>query len=170
MSNLVLEFELTAAGRSAVFNTASTGFLVTFSHIALGSGQFGQPYAVTGRETALSGEFVRAPISRGDRVSPNAIALQSLFSGLEQGSIREVGLFTSTGTLFALWAGAPIGEKIANSDYIFAATVALDGIDIDRVTWVAGGPHVNVLMVQPLFQIATALAALTRRNLERDAA
>lgn len=171
----VLEFEITDGGLAAAFDPTNTGLNMVFSHIALGSGLNGQPYTPTGTETALKSEFMRRPVGSGERIAPNEILLQALFDGAETGVIREVGLFTSTGVLFALWSAAPIGEKYAGVSYIFAESLVLDGIDLARfaagdVSWIAGGPSVNITIAAPFAQISAEIIRLQRRAIESEIA
>lgn len=169
----VLEFEITDGGLSAAFNPTNTGLNMLFSHIALGTGLNGQPYTPTGTETALKSEFMRRPVGSGERIASNEILLQALFDGNEVGVIREVGLFTSTGVLFALWSAAPIGEKYAGVPYIFAESLVLDGINLDRfaagnVSWIAGGPNVNITIAGPFAQLSAELIRLQRRAVQSE--
>lgn len=169
----VLEFEITDGGLNAAFNPTNTGLNMLFSHIALGAGLNGQPYTPTGTETALKTEFMRRPVAGGARIASNEIAMEALFDGNEVGVIREVGLFTSTGVLFALWSAAPLGEKYAGVPYNFAATLVLDGINLDRfasgdVSWIAGGPSINIMIAGPLADIAIEVIRLQNRALQAD--
>jgi Phage tail-collar fibre protein len=164
----ILEFEITDAGLAASFNGTNTGLDAQFSHIALGSGLAGQSYVPTGTETALKSEFMRRPIAGGERIAPNEILLQALFDGNESGVIREVGLFTSTGVLWGLWSSTPIGEKTAGIPYVFAESIVIDGIDLDRVSWVAGGPSVNIIIAGPFAELSAEIIRLQRRAVQSE--
>ena len=170
MANRVLEFIITDAGLAATFDETNTGAKVTWSHIALGSGLAGKSYVPSGTETALRGEFMRRAIGGGERIASNEILLQCLFSGVETGVIREVGLFTSTGVLWALWSGPAIGEKYADVDYVFAQSIVVEGIDLDRLSWVAGGANVNILVAGPLALLGAEIARMQRRIVESEIA
>lgn len=171
----VLEFEITDAGLSDLFNPTNTGFQSLFSAIALGTGLGNQPYAVTGTETALKTEFMRRPIGSGERIAFNEILMQALFDGNELGVIREVGIFTSTGVLLALWSAAPIGEKYAGIPYIFAHSLVVEGIDLNRfgevgATWIAGGPTVNIMIAGPFAELSAEIVRLQRRAIASEIA
>lgn len=164
----VLTFEITDAGLAAVFDPTNSGLQMTLSHIALGKGVNDRSYTVQGTETALKGEFMRRAIGGGSRIASNEISVQALFDGAETGVIREIGVFTSTGKLFALWSGAAIGEKYADVPYIFAQTLVIDGINLDRVTWIAAAPNVNIIMAEPIAQLAIANLRHMRRTIESE--
>jgi hypothetical protein len=154
-------------------NPTNTGLSTLFSHIALGTGLNNQPYIPSGTETALRSEFMRRPIASGERIALNEVLLQALFEGNETGVIREVGLFTDTGVLFAVWSGMPIGEKYQGSSYIFANSIVLEGINLERYaaggfSWVAGGPTVNITIAGPFATLSAEVIRLQRRAVESE--
>ncbi|MFV0386224.1 hypothetical protein [Paracoccus sp. (in: a-proteobacteria)] len=102
--------------------------------------------------------------------SNNEMAVQALFAGASNtsGIIREVGLFLADGTLFALYAGEAIGERLAGEDYVFAETIVLAGISLDRVSFIAAAPNVDILIVGPFAQISAEIIRLQRRAVETE--
>ncbi|MFA9203739.1 MAG: phage tail protein, partial [Flavobacteriales bacterium] len=94
-----ITFTLTDAGLNAALDANANGLTISLTQIAIGSGK----YTPLASITALQTELARYPLSGGD-VEPNSKTLR--FSAvIESAATRqafEVGLFTSTGVLFAV--------------------------------------------------------------------
>ena len=154
-----LPCRLTRAGLARVFNASRTGLAVTISHIGLGRGRAGATpgYSPSGQETALAGEVLRIPVGGGEQIDAGTIAVQAL---LEAGSLPagqgafmcfELGLYLTDGTL------------------VFAASLALDEVPPGSVTWLAGGPSVNIMLGAPFATLALATLTITQRALASEA-
>lgn len=169
MTTRALAFEITDDGLEAAFREDASGLGCVFSHIAIGTGLAQTSYAPTGIETTLRAEFARAAISSGERIGPAEIVLQALIDGPGDGAVREVGLFLSDGTLFGVWSGAPLGAKGPGVPFLFAATVKLEGIPLDRITIQTSGPTVNIMIVSPFALLSAELIRLQRRAIGQEA-
>ena len=94
-----ITFTLTNAGLNAALDANANGLTISLTQIAIGSGK----YTPLATRTALQTELARYPLSGGD-IEPNSKTLR--FSAvIESATTRqafEVGLFTSTGVLFAV--------------------------------------------------------------------
>lgn len=94
-----ITFTLTDAGLNAALDANANGLTISLTQIAIGSGK----YTPLASRTALQTELARYPLSGGD-IEPNSKTLR--FSAvIESATTRqafEVGLFTSTGVLFAV--------------------------------------------------------------------
>jgi hypothetical protein len=90
---------LTDVGLAAALDAIANGITLSLTQIGVGSGK----YTPTAARTALTGEIARYPLSGGD-VEPNSKTLR--FSTAIESNITvnvfEVGLFSSTGVLFAV--------------------------------------------------------------------
>lgn len=95
---------LTPAGLTKVANAQLTNEKVEISQVAVGDGS-GTPYQPTGRETALRREVWRGGVLSVeiDSQNPNWIVVEGVIPASVGGfSIREVGLFDTSGTLIAI--------------------------------------------------------------------
>lgn len=94
-----ITFTLTDAGLNAALDANANGLTISLTQIAIGSGK----YTPLASRTALQTELARYPLSGGD-IESNSKTLR--FSAvIESATTRqafEVGLFTSTGVLFAV--------------------------------------------------------------------
>jgi hypothetical protein len=92
-------FTLTDAGLNAALDADANGLTLSLTQIGIGSGQ----YAPLATRTALQAEIARYPLSGGD-VEPNSKTLRfsAILESVTTQQAFEVGLFTSTGVLFAV--------------------------------------------------------------------
>ena len=94
-----ITFTLTNAGLNAALDADANGLTLSLTQIGIGSGK----YTPLATRTALQTELARYPLAGGD-VEPNSKTLR--FAAVLESSITrqafEVGLFTSTGVLFAV--------------------------------------------------------------------
>jgi Phage tail-collar fibre protein len=166
-----LSMRLTTAGLAAVWAASNTGLDVALSHIALGHGRPGPTpgYAPTGGEVSLWQEFVRAPIGGGQLLDDNHLLVQAMISSPAAfGFAFEMGVFLADGTLFALHAMPtdPITYVSANEALILACTLGLSELPPDSVTWVAGGPSVNIVLAEPIADLGAAIVNLQRAQIQ----
>lgn len=92
-------FTLTDAGLNAALDADANGLTLSLTQIGIGSGQ----YAPLATRTALQTEIARYPLSGGD-VESNSKTLRfsAILESVTTQQAFEVGLFTSTGVLFAV--------------------------------------------------------------------
>lgn len=144
-----ITFTLTNAGLNAALNADTTGLTLSLTRIAIGGGK----YTPAATRTALQSEFSRYALSGGD-VEPNSKTLR--FSAVLESPITrqvfEIGLFTSTGVLFAVASttGAdPLILVTANISYVASFGMVLSEIPAGSVT----------VVTDPSAPLATALIA-----------
>jgi hypothetical protein len=123
---------ITDAGLAEVINAEHSGTTpVVLSHIAFGTGQ----YTASASQTALQSEFKRFETIKGGAIGDNVIHLTVNDNSTETYTVNEVGVFTASGTLFAVYSQTtPIIQKAGNSEILLAIDVILTNINPDSVT------------------------------------
>lgn len=96
-----LNFLITNAGKSAIATAIATGntIPVTISKVAIGS----SGYTATGAQTALVAPIKQITPQGASVPTPGTIHITASDSSADSYTVREVGLITSTGTLFAIY-------------------------------------------------------------------
>lgn len=128
------EITITNAGRAEVINAENNGTdPVLISEMGIGSGQYTpSPY-----QTALQSEIKRLTTIAGQTVSDDTIHVSGQDVSSDNYDVYEVGLYTASGTLFAVYAqsGTPILEKSAQSVALLAFDVILTTLDATSLTF-----------------------------------
>lgn len=108
-----ISIKITDAGIAEIINASHTGTdSVKIVSIGLGSGQ----YDIDTAQTALQDEFKRLTATASSNVSDKTIRVQATDTSSESYSVYELGLYTESGTLFAVYSQtAPIIEKSSTS-------------------------------------------------------
>ena len=123
---------ITNAGLAEIVNAEQSGTApVVLSHVAFGTGQ----YTATADLTKLKSEFKRFDSVAGGAISDNMIHLTVHDNSADKYTVNEVGVFTASGTLFAVISQTtPIMEKSATSESMLAIDIALTDIDASSIT------------------------------------
>lgn len=124
---------ITDAGRAEVINADNTGTgPVTLTEVALGTGIA----ASSPTQTALQAEFKRLTTISGLVVADDTIHVTVRDETNDTYSFSEFGIFTDSGTLFAVYsAPADIMQKAAASSLNMALDVVLGTLDANTVTF-----------------------------------
>lgn len=128
-------FTITTAGRVAALDAFDNGLTIALTEIAIGD----DSYAPTGSETALSNELDRFNLS-GGTVEPLSATLRfsAAITATAHTDIYELGLFTSTGILFAVASTTsttiPLTVVEANIDTVCAFGLVLGDIPASSLT------------------------------------
>lgn len=124
---------ITDAGRAEVINADNTGTgPVTLTEVALGTGIA----ASSPTQTALQAEFKRLNTISGLVVADDTIHVTVRDETNAEYSFSEFGIFTDSGTLFAVYsAPADIMQKAAASSLNMALDVVLGTLDANTVTF-----------------------------------
>lgn len=117
---------LTNAGANLVAQANAGGPAVTLTNVAIGDTQW-SPDATA---TALNNEVTRIAAIDGG-VSGNVVYLTLSDDSSDVYEVREVGLYTSTGVLFAIWSGAAIASKTAGTALFLALDVAVSSMPLE---------------------------------------
>ena len=92
---------VTDAGIAEVINAEATGTApVKLTEIGLGTGK----YTASGSQEALVSEFKRLDTVAGGSVGTNIIHVSVTDDSEDSYSVYEIGLYTESGTLFAVYA------------------------------------------------------------------
>jgi phage-related tail fiber protein len=125
---------ITDAGRAEIINAENTGTApVLISEIGVGTGQ----YTPTASQTALQNETKRLTTFGGDSVGDDIIHLTIRDEGPDAYLVYEFGLYTQSGTLFAVYSqtGSPIINKTSTSILLLAVDIALKTVNPESVTF-----------------------------------
>lgn len=124
---------ITTAGLAEIVNAEQSGTApVVLSHVAFGTGQ----YTATADLTKLKSEFKRFDAVAGGAISDNMIHLTIHDNSTDKYTVNEVGVFTASGTLFAVISQTtPIMEKSATSESMLAIDIALTDIDASSISF-----------------------------------
>lgn len=130
----ILNPTITRAALRLSLNNRNTGLEVfELTHITLGDTGF----AVTGDETAIPGEKMRATIADATRVQFNTVMLRALFADKELPGfwVRSVG-FWAGDMLFAVWSHPTetLLFKSPKSDLVFSHHLELAQIPPEQIT------------------------------------
>ena len=128
-----MDFVLTTAGLQALINVSETGTnAIELTHIGIGSGK----YTPTKAQTALQSQIKTHRIIEGGQAGDNAIHVAARDADAVTYEAFEVGIFTSTGTLFAVTSQTtPIIQKPKASAYVFMdAARSCTGMEVSLIS------------------------------------
>lgn len=139
----------TLYGLTAMTSAEATGTPINLTHMAVGDGN-GNPTEPTEGQTTLVRELFRATINRvyQDPATPNRFTAELVIPATTGGFVlREVGVFDSSGGLFAV-GNLPATYKPQASEGAYADTVV-------RVDFQVSNASVITLQVDPNVVVAT---------------
>lgn len=126
---------ITKAGLQEVINAEKNGTApVILSAVGFGTAQ----YTPDENQTELKGEFKRIDAAHlsGGHVGDNVIYLTAKDVSKDFYSLYEFGVYTASGTLFAVCSqNIPIAEKAGDSHFYLDVEFALTGADPDSVAF-----------------------------------
>lgn len=128
-------FTITTAGRVAALDAFDNGLTIALTEIGIGD----DSYTPTGSETALSNELDRFNLSGGTVEALSAtLRFSAAITALARTEVYELGLFTSTGVLFAVASTTsttvPLVVAEANIDTICAFGMVLGDVPTSSLT------------------------------------
>jgi hypothetical protein len=123
---------ITDAGFAEVVNAEKTGTdKVEISAVAFGSGQ----YTASTSQTELNAEIKRLTTVSGGAISDNVIHLTVNDNSADYYDVYEVGVFTKSGTLFAVYSqNTPIIQKSAGSEVLLALDITLANLSATSIS------------------------------------
>lgn len=126
------QFVITNVGRAAIVNAAHTGAgPVVISEIALGSGST----AATAARTSLAAEVKRITAIGGGVVAADTIHVAGSDTSNAVYTVREIGLYSNTGVLMAIYSQAdPILTKAAGTVAMIAADLVITALPPGSIT------------------------------------
>lgn len=118
---------ITNAGFQEVVNAEADGTApVRIAQIGFGRGQ----YQATAERVALEDEIKRIDTIAGGVTGTGVLHVSCIDSGADDYIVHEVGLYTESGTLFAVCSQTtPIIQKVANSDISVVVDIVLTNIN-----------------------------------------
>lgn len=124
---------ITDAGLAEVVNAEQSGTApVVITEVGYGTGQ----YTPTGDMMALREEFKRLTTIAGGAVGDNVIHLAARDDSAEAYTVYEVGLYTASGTLFAVCSQTvPIIQKASQSQALLAIDLAVTDFSADSIAF-----------------------------------
>ena len=127
----VINIIVTDAGLAEVINAEQTGTApVVLTEVGLGAGQ----YTPSADQTALKSEFKRLSTIAGGSIGDNAIHLTASDESDDAYTVYEFGIYTASGTLFAVFSQpVAILQKAAAAHALLAMDIVVTNIDPDSV-------------------------------------
>ena len=124
---------VTDAGIAEVINAEASGTApVKLTEIGLGTGK----YTASVGQTALVSEFKRLDTISGGGIGDNVIHVSVTDESQDAYAVHEIGVFTESGTLFAVYAQSqPIIQKAAASWMMLSLDIALVDVSVDSITF-----------------------------------
>lgn len=132
-----LPIVITDQGRAEHINADNTGTdKLKIVEVRLGSGQYELTEA-NKTQAALQNEIKTINTISGDVVSPDTIHVTIMDESEDAYSVGEIGLYTETGTLYAVYAQTEaqgwIIEKAAPSTLLISTDILLDELNADII-------------------------------------
>jgi microcystin-dependent protein len=125
-----LNFVLTNAGRAAISQVGSLGPVV-ISQVALGS----NGYTATVSQTALQAQIKRLTPAGSSVPTAGTIHITVQDDSADAYTVREIGIYTSTGALFAVYSQTDsILIKASTSVALFALDIVIANVPAGSVT------------------------------------
>ena len=126
-----LQFIITNAGRAAIAQVGGAIGPVTLTKIAIGSGG----YTPTATRTALQTEIKRLDPSGSSVPVPGTIHLTAHDDSADSYSVKEIGLYTNNGVLFAIYSQTGvILTKGSTASALFALDFVMTNVPPGSVT------------------------------------
>ncbi|MCG7550417.1 phage tail protein [Pseudoalteromonas sp. Of7M-16] len=161
----IYHFNITAAGESLLLNTQVGGAQVLLTEMAVGTAMY-DPAAISD-QLALKSEVDRAAILDFERVD-KTLQMAAVFDNPAKAyNVGEVGLFTSTGELFAVFSmpNRIVGAKTDAGRFIVKFGLAIDQIPEGAITVDLSNDNVNLIMTRELAQMTLAQVRTSRVQL-----
>lgn len=122
---------ITSAGLREVVNAEHDGTApIKLTQIAFGTGK----YVPSAERTSLEAEFKRFDAISGGAVGDNVLHVSARDASSESYIVHEIGLFTESGTLFAVCSDElPLIQKSARSQALLSIDMAVVGFSAESI-------------------------------------
>lgn len=140
--------ELTAAHQS--------GLSVALNEIAIGNGSWAT--RADSSAVALQGEVARFGIDEWQQVGGDTLKLGASLTSGDEWTVTEVGVFSATNTLFAIWerGNPPLLFKSAQvSDLVLTLNLSVAGLPAESITINDTGSNLTLIIDTALLAINT---------------
>lgn len=127
-----MQVVITDAGLAEIVNAEQSGTApVVLAYVGVGTGK----YEVSGTQTELREEIKRVDTIKGGAVGDNTIHITATDSTGDAYDVYEVGVYTESGVLFAVYSqDTPIVRKASGSEMMIAIDIVLINGNPDSVT------------------------------------
>ena len=127
-----IDIIITDAGLAEIVNAENNGTApVVLAEVGFGTGQ----YTPSASQTALTNEIKRIDAISGGGAGDNILHLTAEDSSADAYTVYEIGIYTESGTLFAVCSQkSPIITKAAASQALLALDIALTNVNPASVT------------------------------------
>ena len=146
---------ITDAGLAELLNAELSGFEMLLPRVGFGTGQ----YVATSSMTALQSEFKQLDTVAGGAVGDNIVHLTITDSSTDTYTVYEVGVYTETGALFAVYSqNTPIIQKSSSAILTLNIDIRVTGANPEVIkvgdTTFANPPATTT--VQGIVELATS--------------
>ncbi|RUM91064.1 MAG: hypothetical protein DSZ27_07335 [Thiomicrospira sp.] len=131
---MALQITITEAGKAEVINAANNGTApVLITAVGLGTGK----YAPDPTQTALQSETKQLSTIAGQAVSSDTIHVTIKDETTDVYSVSEIGLYTDSGTLFAVYSDQlnAFMQKTAESALMMSVDIIIGTLDATNLTF-----------------------------------
>ena len=128
---MAFKFVLTVAGKKALINAEHSGTArVRLNRVGFGSGQ----YTPTPAQSEMLNKFKDIEAVGGKNVGDNIIHISATDSSADEYSLHEIGIYTDTGILFAIYSqDKPILIKVKECGALLAMDLAITEGDPGKI-------------------------------------
>lgn len=151
---MTLAVTITEQGLAECISAKENGIQATIKWISAGD----RAYTPSPSQKTLQSEKQRVEISEYVDTGPTSLQCTAKFSGVDEYSIREIGIWLSTGTLLGV-ISAPnttLNYKAANAHVVIPFTMELSALPTDSLEVVVGVENINILIDEQMMSDAVA--------------
>ena len=162
---------ITQAGLAELTAAHEAELTIALAEIAIGDGAW--PADADSTATTLLNEVARFGIDEWQQVGGDTIKLGASLTNNEEYTVREVGVFSATGTLFAIWERADpilLFKSAEVSDLVLTLNLSVAGLPASAITINDTGSNLSLILDTALLAIntnETRLAATTLNHSRR---
>ncbi|UJX32982.1 phage tail protein [Vibrio parahaemolyticus] len=161
---MTLAVTITEQGLAECISAKQNGIQAWIKWISAGD----RAYTPSPTQKTLQNEKQRVEISEYKDTGETSLQCTAKFSGDDEYSIREIGIWLSTGTLLGV-ISAPnttLNYKAAKAHVIIPFTMDLSALPSNSLEVVVGVENLNILVAEELCVMATAQISNMARHLE----
>lgn len=151
---MTLAVTITEQGLAECISAKESGIQAQIKWISAGD----RAYTPSPTQKMLQNEKQRVEISEYKDMSATSLQCTAKFSGSAEYSIREIGIWLSTGTLLGVISerGTTLNYKAANAHVIIPFTMDLSALPTDSLEIIVGIENLNILIDEQMMSDAVA--------------
>ncbi|POC19525.1 phage tail protein [Vibrio vulnificus] len=153
---MTLAVTITEQGLAECISAKESGIQAQIKWISAGD----RAYTPSPTQKMLQNEKQRVEISEYKDMSATSLQCTAKFSGSAEYSIREIGIWLSTGTLLGVISerDTTLNYKAANAHVIIPFTMDLSALPTDSLEIIVGIENLNILIDEQMMSDAVAFA------------